>query len=520
MQLRSLIEALPGKKSSAYVFERGQITQHRYADLHSDILQVRDRLSGWGVTPGMRVGIYSPNSYWWLVHDLALVLIGAVSVPFTEDFAGRINRELLDRYDVALLLAASRHARTLAPLAPHVGFMDADNGAVAVIPRGPSTDSDLDDQHTLVFSSGSAGGLKGLVISRKGIETTLPPIFDAVEKQDGDRWMIFLPLSNLQQRNFCYGGLWYDYDVIITDYTQLFAAMKALHPTVLVAPPVLFQMIHSEFQNSPGAQDGARLGMAGLLALLPFEKLHRALARRLFPEFYAQFGARIRLLITGMAPIRPEVGKRFSQLGLPLAESYGMVEAGSITYRAPASRAYDSVGKVLDGIRLSFQEDGEILVHRDHALTLRYFQCAEGENERTFLGPGIVATGDVGRFDEHGNLLLLGRKKEQIITPGGVKIHPEIIERELNDCPEVVRCIAFLKPGTAQLTCVVDLVQPEKDGARAQVKKFAAGMKSIRGAFQHVETVFADEPFSTENGMLRPNMKVDRKQITAKYGRV
>jgi len=325
MQLHHLIEALPGKKSSAYVFERGRITQHRHADLHADILRMRDRLAGWGVVPGMRVGIYAPNSYWWLVHDLALVALGAVSVPFTDDFAGKISRELLDEYNVALLLTTTRHARLFSPCPSHIAFMDGDNAEVSVIARPPNTDFDGDDHHSLVFSSGSAGGLKGLVISRRGIETTLPPIFDAVEKRPDDRWMIFLPLSNLQQRNFCYAALWHDHDIILTDHTQLFAAMKALHPTILVAPPVLFQMIYSEFQHSPEAGDKARLAVAKLLAQTPFERLRQALGRRLFPGFYGQFGNRIRLLITGMAPIRAEIGEFFLQMGLPLAESYGMV---------------------------------------------------------------------------------------------------------------------------------------------------------------------------------------------------
>jgi long-subunit acyl-CoA synthetase (AMP-forming) len=518
MQLHHLIEALPGKRSSAYVFERGRFTQHRYSDLHADIMRARDRLAGWGVTPGMRVGIYAPNSYWWLVHDLALVAIGAVSVPFTDDFSGKVNRDLLDQYNVALLLTAARHAKSFSPRPSYIAFMDGENDEVSVIPRGANTDPDQDDHHSLVFSSGSAGGLKGLVISRKGIENTLPPIFDAVEKRDGDRWMIFLPLSNLQQRSFCYAGLWHDYDVILTDYTQLFSAMKALHPTVLVAPPVLFQMIYSDFRNSPDGHDKARLAVARLLPLIPSEGLRRVLARRLFADFYAQFGDRIRLLITGMAPIRPEIGEFFHDVGLPLAESYGMVEAGSITYRAPGSRVYGSVGKLLRGVELSFREDGEILVHRAQSLTLRYFQCAEGENERTFLAPGVVATGDIGHLDKDGNLFLLGRKKEQIITPGGIKIHPEVIEAELNACPDVTRCVVFLKPGATQLTCVVDLVNPQDEKALAQAKKFAAGMRSTRTAFQHIEVILADEPFSVANGMLRPNMKVDRRAIAAKYG--
>ena len=93
-----------------------------------------------------------------------------------------------------------------------------------------------------------------------------------------------------------------------------------------------------------------------------------------------------------------------------------------------------------------------------------------------------------------------------------------IIEAELNACPDVTRSVVFLKPGATQLTCVVDLANPQDEKAMAKVKKFAAGMRSTRTAFQHIEVILADEPFSVENGMLRPNMKVDRRAIAAKYG--
>jgi long-chain acyl-CoA synthetase len=200
-----------------------------------------------------------------------------------------------------------------------------------------------------------------------------------------------------------------------------------------------------------------------------------------------------------------------------LCESYGMVEAGSITYRPASSREYGSVGKLLKGISVSFEPDGEIIVSRDTPMTLRYFQCAEGENERTFLGPGRVATGDRGRFDADGNLYLLGRKKELLITPGGLKVHPETIEQELNNSPDVVHSVIAFRPHATHLSCVVDLVPPGGAEARARVTKFANNLPSAKKAAQFVEVVFADEPFTRDNGMLRPNLKIDRKAIAARY---
>jgi long-chain acyl-CoA synthetase len=516
MDFRSLVAALPGKKASIYTFERGKSVRHSHAALHADVVDARTRLRNWGVTGGMRVGIYAPNSYQWLVHDLALIELGAISVPFTDDFAGKVNQGLLDKYNIALLLLSRKDAKLFAPQPTHVAFLDADNDNVRVQERATSGDADEADQHSLVFSSGSAGGLKGLVISRKGIEATLPPIIEALDIRPKDRLMLFLPMSNFQQRNLCYSALWYDFDIIITDYTQLFAAMPALNPTVLIAPPVLYQMIFSEYEKYPGWKKMLWMALGAVLTTLP-SPLRQGLARTLFQDFYKQFGSSMRMLVTGMAPIRRNIGKFFERMQLPLCESYGMVEAGSITYRPAGSREYGSVGKLLKGVSLSFEPDGEIIVNRQTPMTLRYFQCAEGENERTFLGPTRVATGDMGKLDADGNLFLLGRKKELLITPGGLKVHPETIEQELNNCPDVAHSVICLKPHATHLSCVVDLVAPGGADAQARVKKFVNSLPSAKKAAQFVEVVFTDAPFSLENGMLRPNMKIDRKAIMARY---
>jgi long-subunit acyl-CoA synthetase (AMP-forming) len=517
MELRHLVAALPKRKSAVYTFERGRTARHPHAALHDDVLRTRDFLRAWGVKRGTRVGIYAPNSYAWLVHDLALIELGAISVPFTDDFAGKVNQELLDKYNIALLLIAKCHARIFPQKPAHVAFIDADNAGVRALERPPSGDPDEADQHSLVFSSGSAGGLKGLVISRKGVEDTLPSVAEAVGMGPGERLLLFLPLSNFQQRNMCYSALWYDFDIIITDFTQLFAAMPALGPTILIAPPVLYQMIHAEYEKNPGWRKSLWKMLGGMISLLPSAGMRQAIARVLFHDFYKQFGNRIRLLVTGMAPIQRNIGGFFKLLQLPLCESYGMVEAGSITFRSADSREYGSVGKLLRGIEVSIEPDGEIIVSRDNPMTLRYFQCADGENERTFVAPGKVATGDMGRIDADGNLYLLGRKKELLITAGGVKLHPESIEQELNNCPDLVHSVIFMRPDAAHLTCVVDLVPPASDESRARVTKFVNSLPTAKKAAPFVEVIFAGAPFTVENGMLRPNLKIDRKAIAARY---
>ena len=255
----------------------------------------------------------------------------------------------------------------------------------------------------------------------------------------------------------------------------------ALAPTILLAPPMYFQMIHTRFVNFPRAKRWLWTGLATLIGLIPNAGARRVSGAENFPvEFYQQFGDRMRHLITGMAPIKHDARTRFfAMMQLPLCESYGLVETGSLTYRDAASRKYGSVGKPLRGVNLELTGDGEVMVRRDTFLTRRYFQCAEGENERTFVGNGLVATGDIGRFDSDGYLYLLGRKKALIVTPGGYKIHPEIIEGELNGCSDVAQSVIFPKSGTAQLAAVVVLMHTGPE-AQARVKAFAAHMPSAR----------------------------------------
>jgi long-subunit acyl-CoA synthetase (AMP-forming) len=224
----------------------------------------------------------------------------------------------------------------------------------------------------------------------------------------------------------------------------------------------------------------------------------------------------MRLLISGMAPLNRNTIHFFDAMQLPLSESYGMVEAGSLTYRPPSSRKYGSVGKPLSGVTMSFEADGEIIIHREKFLTRKYFQCAPGENESTFVGANRLATGDIGKFDAEGYLNLLGRKKELIITPGGYKVHPEVLEGELNACVDVAQSVIFQKQGVSHLTCVVVSGQDRPEGVSVRVRKHVDAMMADRKV-RIGEVLFADEPFSAQNGMLRPNLKLNRKAIAAKY---
>jgi long-chain acyl-CoA synthetase len=514
MDLGALVARLSAKHAAVYTLERGKPVRYPFSTMATDVAGALENLRQWGARPGTRIGIFAPNSYRWLVYDLAIVALGAVSVPFTDDFAGKIDRALLEKYQVSLLLIAKSGTQSVPQKQPYIAYIDADNENVCAIERPVSQDDA--GVLSLAFSSGSAGGLKGLVIIRQGVESTLPPICEAIGLNADDRLLLFLPMSNFQQRGMCYSALWYDSDIIITDYVQLFASIKLLQPTILVAPPMYFQMVYTRFINFSNGKKGLWTILAGLISLIPIASLRRALAASLFREFHQQFGGKMRVLITGMAPIKPDVAEFFARMQLPLCESYGLMETGSLTYRSADSKKYGSVGKPLRGVKFEFTSEGEIIVNREQSLTKHYFQSAEGETERTFIGPGRIATGDIGMLGEDGHLYLLGRKKEQIITAGGYKIHPEMVEAELAGCPDIAQAAVFLKQGAATLVTVVALNRPDSEEARTRTRSFVRNMKTTKAA-QIGEIIFADALFSVENGLLRPNLKLDRRKIAAKY---
>ena len=515
MKLDQLVSSLPSRKGAIITLLQGKPVRHSYAILADDVARAKAQLVRWNVKAEMRVGVFAPNSYAYIVYDIALVDLRAISVPFTDDFAGSLNRELVEKYNIALLLLAKNAVHSFTDDDAYVAMIDGDNGDVRARDLPAYANGDDVDDLCLAFSSGSAGGLKGLIISRKGAEQTVPPVADVIGVNHQDRLLLFLPMSNFQQRNMYYAAIWYDFDIIVTEYTQLYPAMKLLQPTILIAPPILYQMLHTRF-SAPGVRNWRQALAARFISLPLGRPIRRMLARFAFKDVHAVFGGKMRLLISGMAPLGRGAIQFFDRAQLPLCESYGLAEAGSLTYRPAFSRKYSSVGKPLAGVTIALEEDGEIIVHRDGFLTRRYFQCAPGENENTFIAPDRVATGDIGKFDADGYLYLLGRKKELIVTPAGYKIHPEMLEGELNACDDIVQSVIFQKPGLSHLTCVVVAGEDRSESAVQRIRKYVdvtmAGKKVRIG-----EIAFAEEPFSKENGMLRPNLKLNRKGIAAKY---
>lgn len=519
MDLTKLVARLRQQPNSNAVlsFEDGQIVRRTHAHVYKDVKGAEALLRAFGIGPGMRVGIRAPNCYQWIIYDLALIELRALSVAFTDDFVGKSARELLLEYDLSLLLVTASEYAESCHSSSAIACIDGPNSGVRARPSVPGAHDPDFTGPGLVFSSGSSGRRKGLLLNRKGIETNVDVFTLAVQPRQADVLLLFLPISNFQQRMMYYAALWYGFDLIIADPGKLFRALKDLHPTILIAPPMLYETIETRFCNLPPFKQRLARSIAAAIRKLPLRSLSRRVARTIFREVYQAFGGRMRFMVTGMAPVKRSTLEFFQLMQLPLFETYGLTEFGNIALNLPGACKIGSVGKLLPGVKVEFAPDGEIIAAREHVIAAGYFEGGEACEQETFLSANRIATGDIGKLDEDGYLHIVGRKKEAIVTAGGVKIHPEVLESEIQACPDVARAVVFQDPAQDILVAVV-LPRHSGDDVRTRIERFIAELCEHSCNATVGSVIFTDVVFSRENGFLLPNLKLNRRKIAASFG--
>ncbi|HEY4678181.1 MAG TPA: AMP-binding protein [Candidatus Angelobacter sp.] len=520
MDLRKLSSHIAEKKHQNVIitFEKGKVVKRDHQTFYADVMAACTWLKECGVQPGTRIGIWACNCYEWIIYDLALLDLRALSVAFTDDFAHLSADELIDKYSLSLLLVPSseKHHKAAAQSSA-VAFLDGENKNIRAIPRaaGPA---DWEFKTTgLVFSPASSGRLKGLTLWRQGIEASVDAFTQRVQPLPDDCLLLFLPISNFQQRLMYYSALWYGFDLIVTDPTRLFRALKDLHPTILIAPPMLYEAFENRFYNLPTWKRWAALSAGSIIRMLPSQSLRARLARMLFKDAYEALGGKMRFMVTGMAGIKKSTLELFRLMQLPLYETYGMTEFGGIALNVPGDSKLGSVGRLLPGVRVELAPDGEVIAIREHRIASTYFECADGEAEQTFISQDRVATGDIGRFDKDGYLYLIGRKKEMIVTSGGNKVHPELPEAEIDACPDVARSVVFAHEDSPNLVAVVLPKKLEDVSVRIRIQQFVDQLNERKPFLTVDAVIFSDQAFSRENGFLRPNLKLDRKKIAQHF---
>lgn len=447
----------------------GQWRALSWRDTARQVATMAAALRAEGVAPGDRVMLVSENRPEFCIADLAVMAIGAVSVPAYTTNTPRDHRHILtDSGASAVIVSTEKLARALLPAVHRVGgvrllvameplppldldgtalrdwggLMAAHSDAADAAPEAcaAAATATREDLACLIYTSGTGGAPRGVRQHHGAILSNVEGCAAIIAEDFGwedEIFLSFLPLSHAYEHS---AGQFFPIALGAQIYyaeglDKLAGNIAEVRPTLMIVVPRLFEVLRARVTKAIAKQgrvpalmldQALRLGTlkAGGKRLAPWDRALDALLERSFrPKVRARFGGRIKALVSGGAPLTPEVGLFFQALGLTLLQGYGQTEAGPVisVNRPAAGLAMDTVGPPLAGATVRIAADGEILV-RGEMVMHGYWHNPE-ETARA-LEDGWLHTGDVGEIDPAGRIRITDRKKDLIVNDKGDNISP------------------------------------------------------------------------------------------------
>ena len=539
-----------------------------------DVRRLAHGLRSLGIGRGDRVGLVSENRPEWIVADLAIMTAGAISVPAYVTHTVDDHRHVLANSGAravivsrpplsARVLAAANQVdtvRTVIAIEPAAGQASAVDllSWQEMLARGTEQPEDTaelvaaiepDDTACLIYTSGTGGVPKGVMATHRNIIVNCGGAYRVLEQLGlgNEVFLSFLPLSHSYEHT---AGEMFPISIGAQIYfaegaETLAANMLEVRPTIMTAVPRLYETLHQRIrlgiERKGGLSrklfeqavtiglkrlDGGRASFGERLADPLVDQIVRAKIRR-------RFGGRLKAMVSGGAPLNPEIGRFFLALGVTLLQGYGQTEAGPvISCNLPARIKIDTVGPPLDGVRLRIAEDGEILVAGDNVMK-GYWN--DPEATALALEGGWLHTGDVGAIDEDGYLRITDRKRDFIKNSGGEMISPARIEGYLTLEPEISQVMVFgdrrpylvaiIVPDPEFATAYADGEAPPDLQALAAdpafVKTIGAAVNRVNLTLSPGERVrrfvVAREAFTIANGQMTPTLKIKRHVVREAY---
>jgi long-chain acyl-CoA synthetase len=540
------------------------------SDLYRRVMGVVQALRIQGISHGDRVVILAENRPEWTIADFAILLTGAVTVPIYATLtAGQISFLLHHSGATTAFVStatqlAKLHSIQAETFIETIVLMDEPAPDAAVLSmsslmeagptqRVPELDAladtiTPDDLATLIYTSGTTGTPKGAMLTHGNIASNLSVSLDEFDFQvDTDLAVSFLPLSHITARHVdfaeLYRGVAIAYCPFIEDMPRV---LRELHPTIFVAVPRVYEKIYNQVQRSVAAgfkkavyRWAMSVGWAHLDQVLAGKRptaLVWKLANRLFfskvPE---AMGGKVRIFVSGGAPLGRELAEWYAEIGLIIHEGYGLTETSPvIAVNSPRARKLGTVGRPLRNVQIRLAEDGELLV-RGPSVFKGYWNMPE-ETAAAFDGDWFK-TGDIAMLDTDGFLSITDRKKDLIKTSGGKFIAPQPIENSLKSNPLVAEAAILGDRRRFPAVIIVPSFAVLEDWAAQQGILLRSRQELVanpkvqslyEGIVQQVNTNLARferlkkvlviaEELSIEEGTLTPTLKLRRRNLEARY---
>ena len=534
------------------------------------VIDLAKGLIGLGVNKGDSVAIVSRTRWEWTALDMAIMSIGALTVPVYETNSASQVSWIFNDSKVTLAIAEDdgqrdkiESVRDEVPTLRNVFVIEA-GGLNAIKTYGESvTDAEFweykeashgDDRATIVYTSGSTGTPKGVELTHRNFAFLVLSALQYMPRAGAwpnRRLLLFLPLSHVFARFlefFSFGGtislaLSSNMKTMVKDF-------ETFGPTLLLAVPRVYEKVYNAASQRAGTGFAGKMFMRAAENAREWSKAEQKgeqlpITGRIAHAFYEQvvykkirtiFGPNADFAITGGAPMDSELSHFFNGIGMPVLEGYGMTETcGPVCVSLPEDNRIGTIGMPMCGITAGIAEDGELVV-KGPLVCKGYHNNPEVTTQQ--ITDGWLHTGDLGDISEDGFISITGRKKDLIITAGGKNVSPGLLEASVMTSPVVNQCLVIgdKKPFVAALV-TLDLADANK-WLESQGAKPEPDLASLaKNAIVHAEVertvnaanegvsraesirkfeILPDE-FTEANGMLTPSLKTRRAQIVEHY---
>ena len=540
-------------------------------------------LSVLGIRAGDRVALISENRPEWSIADLAILSVGAVTVPlYTTQAVDQIQFILTDSGARALMISGGKilkHAREgfdgLKQL-EHIVVFDANaaaevDGATtleSIEARGTTIEREdasafdkmilrgrADDLATIIYTSGTTGEPKGVMLTHDNFISDVRAITTGLPISPSDVSLSVLPLSHIFERTvfyvFCFVGVSVNY---AASFDKVGEYLREVRPTIMTAVPRLFEKVYHRIIKKGMSAGGvkskifasslavgqrvAELRDKGKRVPISLSLRYAAADRLVFTKWREGIGGRLRYFVSGGAPLSPTLSYSFLGAGINILQGYGMTETCVVCANRPDDNRVGSIGKPFGEIEMAIAEDGELLVRGPNIMRGYY---GHPEATTAVIRDGWFATGDVGYKDDAGHFYLTDRKKDLFKLSNGKYIAPQLIESLLKQSEFVNQIVVVGASRKFPVALIVPDWEALRHSLRAagesvaethiELSKSPAAIKMVQRDVTMVTARLADyervrrvtllpEEFSIDRGELTPTLKVKRRVIDERYGQL
>jgi len=540
------------RPGTAYLAETepGQWREVSWAEAARTVDELANGLLSRGIGKGDAFGIVSRTRLEWTLFDFALALVGGITAPVYPDSSANEAAHVLRHSEaVGALVEDDGQVAKIGPLElPHVltlqGLNDVRADGIAFAQEHPDALDQAaaaigeDDLYTYIYTSGTTGLPKGCMIRHRNYYAMTSSIERIEDLGLGDDVMLlYLPLAHNFGRLMTLWGAYAGFTIAFCpDPYAVADVLPQVRPTLLPSVPRMYEKAHTPIMSKLEAASGPRRRLAdwalgvgrrvsalhqqgeplpGALALQ-----HRIADRLVYSKVKERFGGRLRIGISGGAPLAKEIGELFHALDILILEGWGLTECTTAaTVNRPRRFRFGTVGPAMPGVEVKTDADGELLI-RSETIFAGYLKDEEA-TRAVLTDDGWLRSGDVGEIDTDGFVTITDRKKDIIVTAGGKNLAPQNIENSLKRSRYVSQALVVgdRRPYVTALITLDEAEVAKVNGdVQALVEQAVEDVNRDLSRYEQIKRfAIVSREFSPEEGEVTPTLKLKRRVIEQRF---